>query len=88
MATTTRFDEMCEIEPELRALQQEAQAVEGGGDAFCANEAWYAELKPQVEKLAGWGARNEALRTSGDYEAACQAVYDQLPECGPMCPCL
>lgn len=48
---------------------------------FCANNAWYSVFKPEMCKLAGYGAKDERLRSSAAYSAAYEYLYHLLPDC-------
>jgi hypothetical protein len=57
------FDRLCGIEPQLRALLDEAIASKDDGtkDWYCANRVWYGGngypgIKPRILRLVGWEA--------------------------------
>ena len=52
------FDHLCELEPRLRTLADEAAAVrdDGESDYFCANEVWFERFKPRLIGLVGFYA--------------------------------
>lgn len=55
----------------------------------CANAIWYGPggLKERMSELAGWYARNPALRTREAYDVAYDHLYQLLPDCWG-CACL
>jgi len=82
------FDQLCEVEPKLRALWEEARAVKDDKSKplFCANAFWYGwrpykGFKPRLVRLVGQFARKPALRTKVAYDVGYQEVYHQLPNC-------
>ena len=80
--TKQRFDEICEIEPQLGALYREARAYhKTADDNFCANDIWYGKMKSRFVELVGWTAMKEKLRNSIDYQIAYAMIYDALPDC-------
>lgn len=86
-----RFQQLCQIEPELRVLWEKSRAIRDDPDreSFCANRHWYRRggLKSELLVLVGWDARNPRLRGSDNYDVAYYEVYDQLPNCR-NCICL
>jgi hypothetical protein len=94
------FTALCELEPRLRALYAEAQAVQDDPEtpAFCANRIWYGRigrpgLKRRLGKLVGWNAGYEetpnALGVSENAEPTLLSVADLRAlelECGPRRP--
>jgi hypothetical protein len=81
------WPQLVELEPALLALYQEAQAVDGRDAHFCANQVWYDSFKPRLLALAGWEAREPALRTQEAYDLAYETIYAALPPCRD-CQCL
>lgn len=75
------WKELCELEPSLKELYSEARAVKATDECFCANRLWYSRFKPRLVKLAGWGARDIKLRSSGAYDTAYEKIYRALPDC-------
>ncbi len=59
---------ICQIEPHLIGLKREAKR--------CRGRDWHAyeRLKSRLEKLAGWGAAQPALRSSEAFDVAHRAV--------------
>lgn len=78
---------LVELEPALLDLFREAQAVDGGDAHFCANRGWYDSYRPRLLALAGWEARQPALRTQEAYDLAYETIYAALPPCRD-CLCL
>lgn len=92
---TAPFRELCEIEPELMDLFQEAQAHQPV-DRFCANAAWYGYagfkgrgLKTRLTQLVGiYGEDIDSrLRNSKAWDIAYDAIYEALPDCQKGCAC-
>lgn len=78
------FEELAKIEPRLKTLLKEAQAIKDpGGPSFCANHIWYKPLgfKDRLNKLVGWEAKDERLKSSEAYDLAYEKIYDSLPPC-------
>lgn len=91
------FEDLCQREPQLKALLDEARAVSSKGDPkFCANRVWYGYrdyrkgFKHRMSQLVGTHRRPEhpMLSTSEAYDLAYRTLYDALPGCrhgGPFC---
>ena len=86
-----RFTQLCKLEPRLASLREQAKAVDGSGEHFCANMVWYRKLKPQLLELVGWEAEGKAktpeLGSNDAYDAAYDLIYDELPDCKD-CSCV
>ena len=92
------FSELCELEPKLKGLADEAKNTRdpGTGDAFCANAIWYGYfgrqgIKPRLLKLVGWERRIAGpaeLRTEQAYDIAYDTIYNLLPSCRGQCGCM
>ena len=94
--TRTTFDELCEIEPRLRALYERAKAIKDDKrhPYFCANDVWYGRrgwegLKPELCNLVGHWSQNHhpKLRSRTAYDIAYHTIYDALPDCR-NCGCI
>ena len=74
------WQELATIEPKLRDLEAELQAITDDGDAaFCANAVWYGYGK---YKGKGFKARVLALVDYGKgYDEAARHLHAQLPAC-------
>lgn len=83
MSEPLTLEQIVAIEPKVRYLIDEAKAVDGSGERFCANELWYGpgHLKEAVCRLVGWDAKDSRLTSCEAYDVAYQAVYDALPPC-------
>ena len=86
------FEELCELEPGLLLLAEEARQYKDDPSRpwFCANEAWYINgLKRWLIQLVGWDSKHPdpAVHTEAAYEAAYGAIYGLLPNCR-NCGCL
>jgi hypothetical protein len=85
------FDELCEREPALRRLYDEARAErrQRRSQHYCANRVWYGRLKPQLLRLVGWERpdRDPVLGSSDAYDIAYDEIYQALPDCQD-CSCL
>lgn len=49
--------------------------------SFCANFIWYRDFKPRMIKLAGWGCKDEVLKTCKSYDMVYEKLYNALPNC-------
>lgn len=88
-----RFEELCEMQPQLRDLYEIASAIKDdlSTPAFCANAVWYGYgswrglgIKELLKSYVGWGAdlaHSAALKTSCAYDIAYEVIYDALPDC-------
>lgn len=78
----SEFMRICELEPRLWALYQEAVSLEPGPD-FCALEAWYKPggFKERLKKLVGWEAENLDLVSEDAYAIAYETISAALPDC-------
>jgi hypothetical protein len=77
------WQEIIEREPRLNELLKKAEEIkdDGSGEYFCANEIWYRDFKPQLNKLVGYFTENTVLNTSECYDIAYQKIYNVLPGC-------
>ena len=74
--------ELVEAEPELAFLEDTVKAISADeSGTFCANRTWVEEIKPMLNALVGFTARNADLRTSEAWETAFRRLYHQLPAC-------
>ena len=78
---------LIKIEPRLLALYDEAKAVDGNAEHFCANTVWYERFKPRLFSLVGWECGNPAIRTQEAWDLAYETIYEALPPCRD-CLCL
>lgn len=62
---------MCEAEPALETLVASLHGQRRSWDIF-------ESAKQQAKRLAGWGARNPALRSSRAYEVAVEMVAREV----------
>lgn len=79
---TITWEEMVALEPglgQLLATVSKAKLAKGQ----CKDDIWYGiwGYKRTLVKLAGNGARVEALRSSQAYDAAYEKLYSSLPKC-------
>jgi hypothetical protein len=76
------------VELFLRAVA-EVPAVRSDENArYCANNAWYMTLKPDLCELVGYSRRPDLLLgTSKAYDVAYEVIYNILPPC-KGCWCL
>lgn len=84
------YEQLLELEPELRNLEATVVAVQDqGGVFFCANNAWFA-IKERLAQLLGiWrreqpGESEEAARILADgrgFEMVFERLYPLLPPC-------
>jgi len=81
------WPQLVELEPALLDLYRAAQAVDGRDAHFCANRVWYDSFKPRLLALAGWEARQPALKMQEAYDLAYETIYAALPPCRD-CQCL
>lgn len=81
------WKDMVEIEPELQEMFGYAKSLDGSEKNFCANRIFYDELKPAIENLVGWGARNSLLKSKKCYDKAYNKIWKALPPCKD-CGCL
>ena len=80
----TTWEQLVKIEPRLKAILGEAQAVSSDDDPhFCANAVWYAGgLKERLCKLVGWDRKpHPVLGTEEAYDVAYDTCYNALPDC-------
>ena len=85
MKSNITFEQLCEIEPQLRHLEMEAKSIQAGNN-FCANEVWYRSggLKSRLRTLVGNEgclSKNEILRSSEAYHIVYQHLWAILPDC-------
>lgn len=91
------WNELCELEPRLLHLYDEARVIrDEGGPSFCANAVWYGRhgyegLKPKLCELVGFHREGDGsdprLATARAYDLAYHKVYDALPDCRD-CACI
>lgn len=88
------FQQICDLEPRLQELFNEAKAVQDdpSKESFCANTVWYGYsgqkgFRPRVVELVGYNATNPQLATNEAYDTAYQVIYEALPPCR-NCICL
>jgi hypothetical protein len=97
------FEQMCDIEPSLRALHDEAlkiakrQAGPRPQRFYCKTQTWYGlprergfiGLKFLLCQFVGFNGKIEALQTATAYDIAYRKVVDALPPCfkGRRCEC-
>lgn len=90
------FDRLCELEPKLKSLADEASATRDDGtkEAFCANAIWYGYfghpgIKPRLLLLVGWERPDgpDELLTTEAYDVAYDTIYNMLPDCRGECGC-
>lgn len=72
------FDELCQIEPRLKQLALDAEARRRKNKYSVSVTLWFQLFRPRLGALAGFGARNPALRTQKAYDAAYDAIYQML----------
>lgn len=77
---------LCQLEPRLLKLADDARTVKAGDDPyFCANDVWFARfgLKDQLVRLVGWRSTSPHtfVRSSRAYDVAYGKLYGMLPNC-------
>jgi hypothetical protein len=74
------FNEIIEIEPELRQLKDEALEIMANspGNYWQRSHIWYHELKPQFIHLVGFMAEKPELQTTEVYDAAYMGFLEIL----------
>ena len=90
MSSATRkltWKRLIKIEPHLLTLYDEAKAVDGSAEHFCANAVWYERFKPRLFSLVGWECSNPEIRTQEAWDLAYETIYEALPPCRD-CLCL
>lgn len=91
VAQSKDFCRLAAIEPRLIDLAARVGAIRDDQATpwFCANDIWYRQYKPSVERLAGHYAEtlHPRLRTSEAYDIVYDALYELLPHCR-NCGCL
>lgn len=83
------FSQLCELEPRLLALFNEAKSIKDNRrkPSFCANRIWYAweGLRERMTPLVGYAVKRRGgdprLATSRAYDTAYHTIYDALPDC-------
>jgi len=77
------WQDMIEIEPELKRLYEKAKKENKPDlpEDYCANEIFYKQLKPEIVKLVGWGARKKELNSCRAYDKAYKKILNALPDC-------
>ena len=93
--TSPKFQALCNLEPKLLALFNEASAVKDDGEAkwFCGNAVWYGYegydgFKPRLVKLVGDDAHFEELGDTVAYDVAYHTLLTLLPACRGACGCM
>lgn len=83
-----KWGDLVRAEPELGNLELAIKSVRPNDKRFCANAVWYGYgpwahrgFKARMQRLAGWDARNPALRTQEAYDLAYDHLYSLLPDC-------
>jgi len=71
------FDLMCEVEPDLKRLVSLAESHRHL-DEIEREHYWYRDLKKQMFKLVGIGAKKEILGSSLCYDIAYHKLIDVL----------
>jgi hypothetical protein len=84
---TLEFERLCQIEPRLRELLEQAQAIKDDGNYFCVGETWSRTLKPRLRRLVGWDVAHPELGTHYAYDVVGEMVLDALPDCRE-CGCM
>ena len=87
---TLTFQQICDLEPRVRALFDEAKAVTDDPSevSFCANTVWHRQgFKKRVSALVGYDAINPQLAGDQAYDCAYQTIYAVLPVCR-NCGCM
>ncbi len=85
--TTVTFEQLCEHEPRLLALEQEIEHLKANPPHWCANHVWYQDFENRFNALVGWYAWNPALRNELAYNVAFEYLYRLMPPCRD-CACL
>ncbi|WP_163337924.1 hypothetical protein [Desulfopila sp. IMCC35008] len=78
--------EIFNLEPRLKQLEDDIQAVDSDVPNFCANHLWYRTLdgpnfKARMGQLVGWFSDNPALQSHDTYSTVYHYLYKQLPHC-------
>ena len=87
--TALTFEDLCELEPRLATLYNEAKSINDNRRkrSFCANRIWYAwgGLRERMTPLVGYAVQRRGgdprLATSRAYDVAYHSIYDALPDC-------
>jgi hypothetical protein len=85
---TPTFDRLCELEPRLRAFEEEVRAVrdDGAGSFFCSNYVWLG-FNTRLRFIIGVARRGDEfgdppeLYASDSYEAVFNHLSPLLPPC-------
>ena len=59
------WQKLTKMEPQLLTLYNEAKAVDGSAEHFCANTIWYERFKPRLFPLVGWGVPQPGAQDRG-----------------------
>ena len=93
--TSPKFQALCNLEPKLLALFNEASAVKDDKKAeyFCGNAVWYGwegynGFKPRVVNLVGHNAKRRELGTTVAYDVAYHTLSSLMPACRGDCSCM
>ena len=93
------WDTLVAAEPRLAELEVKARSIaEGAADdrRWCASEAWYRFLAPEVVTMAGRdrsdphsdAATEKMLRSAAGYRVVCQHLRKLLSDCRHEGDCL
>jgi hypothetical protein len=92
MSELLTFQQICELEPRVKALFGEAKAVhdDRSQKSFCANDVWFG-IRSRLVKLVGFEELNPQinpqLTSSAVYDTVLNTIYEVLPPCR-NCGCL
>ena len=91
------FEEICVLQPALKGLRYLVTQIrdDPSQKCFCANWVYEHGLKPLLQTLVGWKAREPCLQSPDVYQTAVKELYDLLPYCrncgcvdrGALIPC-
>ncbi len=90
---TLTFDDLCKLEPRLRALEtatRVAARIENRKRLYrCGNRVFYRDIKPQLVWYVGFQRRDEhpILSTSEAYDVVYDHLYKMMPDCR-VCSCM
>ncbi len=84
------FNQLCELEPELKRLHHLAGMIrdDENGKYFCANDVWYSLFKPKLYNLVGWGREHSKQQRKRERERF-EIENPELSKCfiqGPEMP--
>ncbi len=69
------FEEICEIEPEIKELLTQAKNLKEKRKAY---ELWHHKLKPNLTTLVGEHSKHPTLRSYEAYETAIDKIMKVL----------